>query len=202
MRKRSFILPIAATILTGIFALSTYLVLNHVTKPGNIPPPATAFAPSPENLGAVLAIAQREKDPVMETTLRIPVSNIDHFWEHLKLAAAQEGWYTYRKPYSTNSMVLPAEDLPKLAALKADPLQWVLHRTTSGNQPRGPSSLNLVSTTLVIDTEPAPPLWLAAIIILLGFATLSSTIVAIVTIREALQQHGNPYGRERRSSRA
>lgn len=201
MRKRSFILPIAATILTGIFALSTYLVLNHVTKPGNIPPPATAFAPSPENLGAVLAIAQREKDPVMETTLRIPAGDFNHFWEHLKLAAAQEGWYTYRKPYRKNSMVLPAEDLPKLAALKADPLPWVLRRTASGNQPRGPSSLNLISVALVIDTGLPPPLWLAAII-LLGFATLSSTIVAIVTIREALQQHSNPYGRKRRSSRA
>ena len=108
---------------------------------------------------------------------------------HLELAAAQEGWYAYRKPYRDNRLILPAEDLPKLEALKEDPIAWALHRTANNNPPKDPSSLNLVIVRLVVENLPTAEPWEHTLLILLaGCATLLTAIFATGTFHQALNK--------------
>ena len=84
-------LLLAVTLLSVLLASGTYVAFKQVIKPGDLPPPATKLAPSPENLGTVLALGQHGQQALINKTISIPRKDIDHFQEHLDNAALQRG---------------------------------------------------------------------------------------------------------------
>ena len=114
------------------------MTFKQVSKPGNLPPPTTKLAPSPKNLGAVMAVGQSGRTALIRTVITIPHKEVDHFREHLDNAAIQRGWFVYHHSPSTSGIIMPAEELPALNDLETNPIGWVMRQTARPGTARVP----------------------------------------------------------------
>ena len=140
---------LVCTLITVAIATGTVFSFNKLAANGDLGPPPAILEPNPENLGEVLATGQGAP-PKMHRSIEIPYQERAAFKAHLQNAAMQEGWFVYQDEMRNSAIVLPAEELPELRDLQADPIVWVRTRTATGNTAKPPSSLNLVSVHLSI----------------------------------------------------
>ena len=167
------------TLLTVLLASGTYMAFKQVTRPGDLPPPTTRLAPSPENLGAVMAVGQSGRTALIQMVITIPNQDADHFREHLDNAAVQRGWFVYHHSPRASGIIMPAEELPALNDLEANPIGWVTRETARPRTAKGPSTLNLVQVRLIIDSTESiqHALWL----ILTVLGVCATIMMAIFT---------------------
>ena len=152
LQENPLLLPAIPIVLTIIFLLGAAASIYRLQAPSNLPPPTRTIAPSTQDLGAILTLSDTNRPALIERNLRMPWRDIPNFHRHLEVAALQQGWYAYPLdiPHSDDAnIIMPAEELPALDALEADPIAWVTKRTQNPTEARGPSSLNLVKVRVV-----------------------------------------------------
>ena len=130
-----------------------YVAVQKSQKPSTLPVPTREVRPSPENLSLVLAIAVRSEPAGVERFVTVPYEDVRNFKDHLSIAATQRGWFLYEPNHYSAYLVIPAEELPVLDLLEADPVGWVTAESSRQEEPRGPSTLNLVKVSLEIDPD-------------------------------------------------
>ena len=152
----------ALTALCIIAAAVSNFQISRTPERALPPHPEIRLSPSPENLPAILE-AGRINTALITKRLLVPHMDVHSFNRHLHLAAIKQGWFPYRTNPRTTSIVMPAEELPLLDDLEANPIRWVSQQTATNAEPKGPSSLNLVKVDLIIDSPSLLPLGLWAI---------------------------------------
>ena len=128
-------------VITIIFALGAAASIHRLQAPGNLPPPTRTIAPSTQDLGTILSLSDTNRPALIERNIRMPWRDIPNFHRHLEVAALQQGWYAYPldTPHAGDAnIIMPAEELPALDALEADPTAWVTNRTQNPTEARGP----------------------------------------------------------------
>ena len=130
-----------------------YAALMKANAPPNLPPPDQEYALPSDHLNILTAFALQNLKtlPNRQLNLKVPYEDINTFRQHLIVASAQEGWYTYNRQH----LVLPAQDLPALADLEQDPIGWVTARSTAVHNPKPPTDLDLRKVTFHILPEGA-----------------------------------------------
>ena len=138
-----------------LLVLVTAAIYFYLTSPGDLAPPPAQPAPSPEHLGSVTALTNTAQPPFAQWDVSVHWKDIDSFHQHLAAAATQQGWFAYKQhresPGSAAVIIMPADELPMLAALEADPVAWATARSTPPVNPKPPSNLNLVKAGLNIN---------------------------------------------------
>ena len=147
-------LPIVlAVIMVVLWAASYHAFRNLADSPLTIEEPARSLGPSEENLGSVLAVANRGHAPLFQRQLSVPHRDVPAFLNHLDTAAPQRGWFVHNGTYHDAVLIMPAEELTDLDELARNPVGWVKAENQSITSARGPSTLNLITVGLWVNRE-------------------------------------------------
>ena len=148
---RRLVIPIALAVVIAVCcAVGHHVITNLAKSDQTLRPPARQIYPASENLGTVLATAQRPGTPLFQREISVSYQDVPNFLAHLSVAAAQRGWFMHNPPHKDAILIMPAQDLSELDALTRDPIGWVTRENERITQARGPQTTNLVTVSIDI----------------------------------------------------
>ena len=144
---------VLAVVMAILWAASYHAFQNLADSPRTLEGPAKSLDPAEENLGSVLAVANRGNAPLFQRNLSVPHRDVPAFLKHLDTAAPQRGWFVHNGSYHDAVLIMPAEELTDLDELTHDPMGWVKRENERITNARGPTTLNLVTVGLWVHRE-------------------------------------------------
>ena len=166
---------------TALLHAGSYHAMSHrANKAPTLPAPTRQLDPSPQGLDAVLSAANSDTPALFQRTIRVPYENVTSFLQHLRLAAAQRGWFFYAPQHHDAILVMPAEELSSLDDLTISPTAWVIRQNAQVSQAQGPSSLNLVTVDINIHQDGAQARKTWQVLGIFGF--MAAAILTVATI--------------------
>lgn len=202
IRRLAPILLLAAFVL-ALWTASHHAFQNLAQPPGTLQEPTRALDPSQDNLGSVIALANRGQPPLFHRELGVPRPDVHAFLKHLATAAPQRGWFMHNGTHHDAVIIMPAEELTELEDLTRDPINWVTRENQRITPAQGPNTLNLVTVGLRVHQEGAAAHRLWRFLGILGFivsAVLTAFVLLVIADqlldrrRHSRQPSPNPTG--------